>query len=136
VEVAQHLHGLAGFEDPALVRRAMELALSEVRAQNVPSLVSLLLGNRAGGEVTWEMVKEHWEHLLARLPESLHHRMLEGVTNLSRPETAADVHAFLESHPLAGKERAVEQLLERLDVAVAFRRRHAAGLADALPAPA
>ncbi|MDP9069800.1 MAG: M1 family metallopeptidase [Actinomycetota bacterium] len=133
-EELRYLHALAGFEDPALVRRTMDLARAEARPQNGPFLVSALLANLAGGEVAWELVKQHWAELLARFPESLHDRMLGGVTNLSRPETAADVHAFLAAHPLEGKEKAVEQLLERLDIAVAFRARHGDGLADVLPA--
>ena len=131
-EELRYLYGLAGFEDEALVRRTMDLALSEVRAQNVPFLISLLLSNRVGGELAWEMLKEHWDGLVDRLPEALHDRMLEGATRLIRPETAADVHRFLTAHPLAGKEKVVEQLLERLDIAVAFAQRHADSREDSL----
>ena len=131
-EEIRYLMSLAAFEDVELATTTMELARTEVRTQNAPFLVSRLLANRVAGERAWELVEAHWDELLARFPSSLHDRMLEGVIQLSRPAVAADVHAFLEAHPLPGKERAVAQLLERLDVAVAFRQREAAGLADLL----
>ena len=132
-EEVRYLYALGGFEDEGLVRRTMEVALSEVRTQNAPFLISLLLANRVGGELAWGMVKEHWDELLGRFPENLHDRMLEGVATLSRPETAADVRQFLLAHPLPAKRRAVDQLLERLAVAVAFREREGPSLASAIP---
>ena len=127
-EEVRHLYALARFEDESLVRRTLELALTEVRTQNAPFVISLLLANRAGGAIVWAEVKERWAELTGRLPENLQERALGGLTALSTPELAADVRAFLEAHPIAGRERSVSQLLERLDVAVALRAREAAGM--------
>ena len=131
-EELRYLYALAGFEDPILVQRTMELALDDVRAQNAPFVITLLLANRAGGAAVWEVVKRRWEDLAAKLPENLHERALGGVVCLSTPELAADVRAFLEAHPLAGRARTISQLLERLDVAVVLRRREGPGLGEAL----
>ncbi len=133
-EEMRYLLSLAGFEDEALARRTMELARTEVRTQNAPFLISHLLANRRTGPAAWEMVKEHWDELLHRFPDNLHDRMLEGVTTLSAPDVASDVAAFLADHPLPTKQKTLEQILERLDVAVAFREREAAGLAAAFEA--
>ena len=130
-EEVRYLYSLAAFEDEDLARRTFDLALGEVRTQNAPFLVSLLLSNRVGGPLAWRLLKEHWDGLIDRFPDALHDRMLEGVTSLSTPELASDVHDFLDAHPLASKQKTVEQILERLDVAVAFRQREAGGLADA-----
>jgi hypothetical protein len=78
------------------------------------------------------VVKNRWEELRRRLPENLHERALGGTLALSTPELAADVRRFLESNPLAGRERTVAQILEKLDVAVALRRREAPGLGELL----
>ncbi|MDP9404901.1 MAG: M1 family metallopeptidase [Actinomycetota bacterium] len=128
-EEVRYLYSLAAFEDEALVRRTVDFALGgQVRAQNAPFLVSQLLANRRGGALAWAAVKEHWDELLERIPDKLVDRMLEGVTTLSVPEVATDVRAFLEAHPAPSRQRTVEQLLERLDIAVALRRREAATL--------
>ena len=134
-EEVRYLYSLAAFEDEALVRRTVDFALGgQVRTQNAPFLISQLLANRSGGLLAWSAVKEHWDELLERLPDKLIDRMLEGVTTLSVPDVAGDVRGFLEDHPAPSRQRSVEQLLERLDIAVAFRRREAATLAAALAA--
>jgi len=131
-EELRYLYALAGFEDPALVQRTLALALDDVRPQNAPFVITLLLANRAGGAAVWEAVKAQWESLAAKLPQNLHERALGGVLALSTPELAADIRRFLEAHPLAGRARTVSQLLERLDVAVALRLREGPELGDAL----
>jgi len=131
-EELRYLYALAGFQDPHLVQRTVTLALDEVRPQNAPFVLTLLLANRAGGPAVWEVVKQRWDDLADKLPENLHERALGGVVSLSTPEQAADVRCFLEAHPLAGRERTVSQLLERLDVAVALRQREGPTLGDTL----
>ena len=124
----RHLYALAGFEEPTLVQRTLERTLDDVRPQNGPFLVTALLAGRAAGPATWAFVEEHWDDLLARFPEALLDRMLEGVLAHNTPEAAARVRGFLEAHPVPGRGRQVEQLLERLDVNVAFRQRVRAGV--------
>jgi hypothetical protein len=80
----------------------------------------------------WEQLAPRWAEFAGRLPESLQERALGGITSLSTPEQAGAVRAFLEAHPIPGRERNVSQLLERLDVLVALRQREAAGLGDLL----
>jgi puromycin-sensitive aminopeptidase len=133
-EEFRFLLSLAAFEDEELARRTVELARTEVRTQNAPFLISLLLANRTTGALAWELVKQHWDELIERFPDNLHDRMLEGVATLSMPEVAADVRAFLAQHPLATKQRTLDQILERLDIAVAFRQREASRLPAVLEA--
>ena len=131
-EEVRYLYALAGFEDEALVQRTFDLVFSEVRPQNAPFVVSLLLANRAGGVLAWQVVKERWEELRERLPENLHERALGGAVALSTPELAADVRSFLEANPLPSRKRTVAQLMEKLDVAVALRKREGGRLGDLL----
>jgi puromycin-sensitive aminopeptidase len=128
-EEMRYLYALARFEEADLVARTLELSRSEVRTQNAPFVVQLLLGNRAGGQQAWTFVKERWEELLARLPDNTIPRMVDGVSALWRPaELAADVHAFFAEHPLRSGQRTLQQTLERLDVSQAFAERETAGL--------
>ncbi len=135
-EEIRYLYGLADFQPAHLARRAFELARDEFRAQNAPFVIAGLLRNRAVGEQTWRLVAEHWDALVARYPENLLERMLEGIPALCQPGLAANVHAFLDAHPIASRQRTITQLRERLDIAVALRRREVGGLAAALAAVA
>jgi puromycin-sensitive aminopeptidase len=132
-EKVRYLFALAGFRDPGLLLRTLELSVSDdVRRQDGPYLVNAALGNIVGGELAWAWVKEHWPALTERFPDNSHPRMLENVSTLVRRELAADARAFLESHPVKAGQRTVEQTLERLDVNVAFGEREGARLASVL----
>jgi puromycin-sensitive aminopeptidase len=130
-EVVRYLYALAYFSNEALVRRTLDLALSdEVRTQNAPYLVNEALGNTRQNGVVWEWVKQNWDELMERYPDNSHARMLENIAWLHAPERAADVRSFLEAHPVKAGQKTVEQTLERLDVNVAFREREGARIAS------
>jgi puromycin-sensitive aminopeptidase len=123
-EELRYLYGLSDFEDQALAHRTFELVRSpEVRAQNAPFVVSLLLQNHAVGHEAWALVKQHWDDLLTRVPENLVDRMLDGMLGFADEATIADVNAFLTAHPVPGRAKQIEQLRERLSVNAAFARR-------------
>jgi hypothetical protein len=127
-EEIRYLYSLADFPHESLVRRTLDLSVTEVRGQNAPFLLAYALMNRGYGPVAWEFVKEHWDELMEKFTEPLIPRMLEAITVLSEPALAADVKAFLGAHPLKSGQKTVDQALERLDVQVAFRQREAAHL--------
>ncbi len=134
-EEVRYLYALAGFENPELSERAFDMAMGEVRTQNAPFLVQLLLANRASGPATWHRVKEHFDELLDRFPPNTLPRMLEGVKPLCRdPALVADIRGFLGDHPLPAGQRSVDQTLERLAVNAAFASRLVSGTAEALDA--
>ena len=120
-EEMRYLYALAGFTDPSLAARAFELARTEVRSQNAPFLIALLLANRDNGPATWERVRDRWDELVERIPTNIFPRMLGGVTTLCRdPQLASDVTSFIRAHPLVIGQRTVDQTLERLGINVAF----------------
>jgi puromycin-sensitive aminopeptidase len=122
-EEVRYLMALAEVPHPALVRRTLELALTEVRTQNAPFVISGALANRVAGGEAWQFVEDHWDELRKRFPSKLIPRMLEGITALVDPDVATEVHAFLDAHPVPSGERLIAQTRERLDINVAFRKR-------------
>jgi len=120
-EEMRYLYALAGFPDAGLAARTFELALTEVRTQNAPFVVQLLLANREAGPSTWARVIEHWDELVARIPANILPRMLSGVTSLCRdPELVREVRTFVHAHPLSIGQRTVDQTLERLTINLSF----------------
>ncbi|MGH9083314.1 MAG: ERAP1-like C-terminal domain-containing protein, partial [Acidimicrobiales bacterium] len=120
-EELRYLMTLAAFPDAALAVRSYELAVAEVRTQNAPYLIGALLANRVGGPPVWERVKADWGRLVERFPLNSHSRMVDACRALCGDRALADdVAGFLRAHPLATAQRSVTQMLERLDVNVAF----------------
>ena len=122
-EEVRYLYALAELRHPGLVRRTLDMALTDVRVQNAPFLIGQVMANRVGGPAAWEFVKEQWDAISERFPSKLIPRMLESITALVEPDLAGDVHGFLAAHPLTSGEKLVEQAEERLDVNIAFRQR-------------
>ncbi len=132
-EENRYLDALASFGDPDLAARTFELAMTEVRSQDAPFLIRLLLANRETGPATWRRIVAAWDEFPKKFPSNTLPRMLDGVRALcAPPELAAEVTEFVTDHPLAAGGRTVEQILERLAMSVAFGQREGPGLADTL----
>jgi ERAP1-like C-terminal domain len=134
-EEIRYLMALAGFRRPELAARSFALLDTDVRTQNAPFLVQLLLANRVTGAGNWARLTERWDETLARLPANIVPRMLDGVRSLCRDRAVADsVAQFLAQHPLPSGQRTVEQIVERLFVNVALAARMADEAGPALRA--
>ncbi len=132
-EENRYLYALTSFRSEELAERTFDLALSEVRTQNAPFVLQLLVANRTGGPAAWTRVTKEWDTLVATFPSNILPRMLDGVRGLcTPPELAEQVTTFVETHPLAAGGRTVDQILERLAINVAFGQREAPGLAGVL----
>jgi puromycin-sensitive aminopeptidase len=132
-EENRYLDALASFGDAALATRTFELAMTDVRSQNAPFLIRLLLVNREAGPATWERIVAAWDEFPKKFPSNTLPRMLDGVRALcSPPEFAAGVTSFIAANPLAAGGRTVDQILERLAMSVDFGRRERATLAATL----
>lgn len=132
-EEQRYLYSLAGFREAALLRRALRLAVSgEVRTQDAPYLVRSLLMNVHGRELAWQFVKEQWDTMERQYPPGGLRRMCEGITALATRALEEDVRHFFASRNVTLGGKALEQYLEQLRIAVAFREREAESLATYL----
>jgi puromycin-sensitive aminopeptidase len=130
----RYLHALAAFRAPELVERTLISTVSgEVRTQDAPLLVRDLLLGVHSRERTWAFVKEHWDEM-ERLYPSLSGlaRMCEGITALATPLLEADVRQFFALRTVMLGGKILEQYLEQLRIAVAFREREVEALATYL----
>ncbi|HUS62695.1 MAG TPA: M1 family metallopeptidase [Acidimicrobiales bacterium] len=126
------LLALASFPQRELVERTLQLGLTdEVRSQNTAFLFNALLANRSAGEQAWTFVKEHWDELVAKVPDNSHGRMLLGLPALVAPDLIADIKAFIEGHPVPAGHKTVTQAVEQLAVNVGFSEREATNLSKA-----
>ena len=130
-EEQRYLFSLASFRRIELLRETMEMTLSgEVRTQNAPYLMHSLLLNTTCRYEAWDFVKKHWEEMIRKFPDAALPRMCEAVVGLLDRE--AEVHEFFQAHRVRLGGKIIDQHLERLRVAVAFRKREGANLAATL----
>ncbi|MBF6560135.1 MAG: M1 family metallopeptidase [Candidatus Binataceae bacterium] len=130
-EEQRFLFSLANFRDPALLAQTMEMTLNgEVRTQNAPFLMHSLIYNSTSRYAAWDFVKLHWETMIARFPDSALPRMCEAINGLL--DRQREVEEFFAQHKMRLGGKLIDQHLERLGVAAAFRKREGAGLEAAL----
>ena len=134
-EEQRYLYALAVFRDPGLIRRTLEMTLTDaVRTQDAPYLVRAMLMGVHSRVQAWEFVKANWGAMERRFPQGGFRRMCEGVTGLATPALEADVRAFFAAKQPSLGGKSLEQYLEQLRIAVAFKVREASALRDYLSA--
>ena len=132
-EETRYMYSLGSFPDRAHIDRTLAMTLNgEIRTQNAPFVIGRTMMTRDNGMVGWEYVKANWDEMNEKFPINTIVRMLSGVKALTKPEQAADVEAFFETHDVPQGRLVLEQHLEKMRVNVALREREAKRLADAV----
>ncbi len=104
----------------------------EIRTQDAPFIVGALLMSVYGREITWDFVKANWDHMDRLFPKQGLRRMCGGIVGLATPEVERDVRAFFTSRKIDLGGKTLDQYLEQLRIAVAFREREGHTLEAAL----
>jgi alanyl aminopeptidase len=134
----QLIDALAGFRDPELVRENLALLLEPgVDLREVGDLLFRAGGEVRSRDVVYAFVKEHYDTLAARLPEE----RLEGLT-WSAAAWCDPVHRqeattfFTERMArVPGGTRTLAQVLEGMDLCIAFKAAQGSSLESFLASP-
>jgi aminopeptidase N len=90
------LAGLCGFEEPALVRRTLDLTLDgTIRAQDLRYVFGPLTQRRATRETTFAWIEAHFDELAPRLPSSQVSRFLRLAGTLCDADRVRALQTFL-----------------------------------------
>jgi len=129
-EKYRFLMGLVSFKSPALVRRTIELTLTDVvRPQDATSIVGKLLGNPDSAEAAWDVVRERWKELERRLPVTFtSERIVQGAGSFCTADRRKEVETFFAS--TAAPPQALDASLARIDRCLANRATQAAALSS------
>ncbi len=132
-ELLRYLYALTVPDDPALIARTRDLTLTDsVRTQNAPYVLGQAFAHRAAGPATWRFIEDRWIDITERFPSNSLGRMLDGMRSISDPDTADDISAFFDRHPLPQAAQMLAQHLERMSVTVELTRRERPRLHAAL----
>jgi puromycin-sensitive aminopeptidase len=123
-EERRYLYALALFQPPALVERTLSKCVNgDIRTQDGPFIIRMLLTTVHGRELAWEFVKREWDRMDRLFPKTGLRRMCEGVIGLATPELERDVRRFFEERKIDLGGKTLEQYLEELRIAVTMRQR-------------
>jgi puromycin-sensitive aminopeptidase len=111
---------LTHFQQPDLLREALELSLSPVvRSQDTIRVVAGVAGNSRGRELAWEFVRTRWAEFDQRYGGGgfLLTRLIEAVTSsFNTLAKEREIAEFFLTHPVPSATRTVQQCLERIRI--------------------
>lgn len=128
-EERRYLYALAAFQPQALLERTLASTLNgEIRTQDAPFMIRLVLTSVYGRELAWNFVKANWDRMDQQFPKQGLRRMFDGVSGLATPELERDVHRFVAERKIDFGGKVLDQYLEQLRIAVTFCDRGGATL--------
>jgi len=119
---ANALHMLAEFQDPVLVARSLDYAVSgKVRNQDALLQVANALRTDATRDQAWNFVKSHWSSLQPLLTPELGSILVSSSSRFCSVEARDDVKAYYTEHKVPSSERTLKHALENIDGCIEFR---------------
>lgn len=130
-EVRRILTLLPLFEDQAVLRRALELSLTNtVRTQDSPTLLARVLENRAGRQLAWDFLQQRWSDVEKKTPKTSTNRIIGGLSYLCGDRDLQAVERFFKDHPVPDAERTLRQAREKIATCTEFRAAQSQNLAN------
>jgi aminopeptidase N len=129
-EYNRFLNALTAFQQPALVKRTLEYALSDsVRSQDAPTLLAGALVS-SQKDLAWTFVRDRWPAIIEKLG------VFQGLPAVFQPlgafcdrAKAEEIRAFFARNPLPAAARLLQQSLERIETCAAIDARQSAPFA-------
>ena len=113
---------LTRFQDPALVARTLEYSLSnQVRSQDSPTLLALMLEHPEMQDQAWGFVREHWKEVLQKAPPGSGNRFIAATGTFCSVRQRESVASFFAAHPVEGTERTLRRSLQQIDDCMRLR---------------
>ena len=127
----RYLYAVTDFQDPALIDRGLEYALSpQLRTQDTALYLGMYMANPTARPKAWAFVKQHWTALQPKLFVAGGDTFL--VNSLSAFCDAAardDIKTFFAAHKPPTAARTLDQTIERINNCIALKERQAPELA-------
>ncbi len=117
---------LTGFEQPELIKRALEMITSDdVRLQDVSYWIAYSFGNRHARQTTWKWMTDNWAWLSDNIGTDLgFFRMPIYAGRVFSDESfLPEFKAFFEQHMSVAFERPVNQAVETIQWQAAWKKR-------------
>ncbi|MCF7833875.1 MAG: M1 family metallopeptidase [Candidatus Pacebacteria bacterium] len=117
---------LGDFNQKDILQKVCQFALSEdVRTQDSPSIIGSVGMNPVGRDIWWNFTQKNWDLLINRYGEGSHQlsRIIKSSSGSAEEKHLSSLKKFFETHKAPGAERAVEQVFEKIESNIAWKKR-------------
>jgi len=123
------LRRLAVFQDPKLVARALDLAVSgKVRNQDAVFQLAIEMASEENRAQTWEFIQTHWDKVQAQFTASMGAALVESTESFCSQSDRENVQGFFTTHKVAAADVSLRHAIESIDGCVELRRLQEPGL--------
>jgi aminopeptidase N/puromycin-sensitive aminopeptidase len=113
---------LAEFEDPALVQRSLDYALSgKVRNQDAAIQLAIPLQSDETRDLTWKYIQSHWDKVKTELTTNSGSILVGSAAAFCSDSGRDDVQTFFSTHKVAASDQALKHSIERINGCIEFR---------------
>ena len=113
---------LAQFENPTLVQRSLDYAVSgKVRNQDAVIQFAIALQSDDNREQAWKYIQNNWEKVQAQFTTEMGAVLVSSTGNFCSAEGRTGVEQFFSTHKVASSDKALKHALERIDGCIELR---------------
>jgi aminopeptidase N/puromycin-sensitive aminopeptidase len=126
---ANALRALTLFRDPALVKRALDFAVSgQVKNQDAAYLVASELAARDTQDVAWQYVRDNWDKVSAQFTTFAGAYLIGGTGGFCSADRLEEVNSFFATHKVAAAEHALARAKAQIGDCIDLRAAQEPGL--------
>jgi aminopeptidase N len=113
---------LADFENPELLQRALDYAVSgKVRNQDAAFQFAIALGNGENREQAWKYIQNNWDKVQAQFTTEMGAILVGSTGNFCSAEARDSVEKFFSTHKVAASDKALKHAIESIDGCIEMR---------------
>ncbi|MGO9319091.1 MAG: M1 family metallopeptidase [Terracidiphilus sp.] len=113
---------LAQFEDPALVQRSLDYAVSgKVRNQDAATQFAIALRSDENREQAWKYLQNNWDKVQAQFTPEMDAMLVSSTGSFCSVEGRTSVEQFFSTHKVASSDKALKHAIERIDGCIELR---------------
>jgi aminopeptidase N/puromycin-sensitive aminopeptidase len=112
----------AEFQDPALLERALDYAVSgKVRNQDAAIQIAIALGTAETRDQAWKYVQTHWDKVQAQLTTARGGTLVGSTGSFCSADSREEVKKFFDEHKVAASDLALKHAIERINGCIELR---------------
>jgi aminopeptidase N len=120
---------LAGFEDPALEKRALEFAVSgKVKSQDAAFQLAHALMIPTERELAWKFIQSHWPQIKPMLTPEMGEILVASAGSFCSAVARNNVESFYATHKVAAASLSLKGAIEEIDGCIELRQTQQANL--------
>ena len=119
-------NALGDFFNTKILKNTCKFAMSQnVRAQDAVGIISSVGANPFGRDIWWNFVQKNWKTLVSRYGDGGHTlaQLVNAISGSAEEKHLKSFKKFFANHDAPGAQRAIEQVLERLEGNIAWLKR-------------